>query len=875
MKGIFKKLFLGLFLCALICAGFSKNVKAAATVSDIKVGYDLTTGVKIDVKMSAASGETSDVFTLKMGYSNNNSEAPTTIGTVDWDGTQWVFNPISPGAGDGYNFSAASSSLTDTLTILPASGDEVKQKEMIRSVAKSKLSSTDTSGTIYVNVSDGTKTYNKDVKVFNPIVTVTVSGTSDIYSSKPSLVATKDDFETEISCPVSGNNWCFTGETFGYELKGKSGTVGAKYLSSPHKIISTPGATDGGPTKWRETIGASYSGTSIEYKYVGVKTIEFTPYTVEGADIVVNGISDPRKVKLTGKEDVEGSDLWASYSAGDVKLSRGTDTSYTISDAELSSSTEFTLKPTASGNKKLVVAIYDKAIDSDNALYSTSYNFKAVAKPSKVEFKPTSYTVTEGGTTQTHVYLGTTEVTSDCTFSSSKDTVADVDGYGEITGIAKSSSPVTITAEYDWANLYEGATGGDPIFAKASVKVGSGSTGGTLKFSSDPVCVSEGCEVNLVDFMSTDDKTMDVDVSFEGGIAGLGSKITTPEELKNVKIKGKKAGTKTKGITVWPFGDESSAVTANLKVYPAPSVSTGSSGGFGSFNSSSSSSNAGITVSVPASTYHGGESEWVPSVKYAFVTFNSLSSGKSTTLRGSVSGTTSSDSKTATVSLATVSNEISKIAKGDNDQIYVEVNPESAESDMLPDKAVSGVGILNAFKIELKGDSATYKVNGESVKDYFYAIADQEYTIESVAKNSGDKFQKWEGDESSTAKIDKIKFSSPRTLHAVYGNSSSSSSSSSSSKLTANGTGTGADSEGLDDVPKTGESKTDIWILWTVLLVSILGAGFMIYRRFGVVNAIAQAQADETAAIEQEKIDAEVKEKEDKLRVLKNLRNLK
>ena len=872
MKGIFKKLFLGLFLCALICAGFSKNVKAAAEVKTIDVDYAVTTGIKITVEMdgSADDGESHE---LMMGYDSSTTTAATPIGSVERSGSAWTFTGSSSTA--GYMFSATISG--NKIELNPVNTTEIDaQKEMIRSVAKSKLGGTDTSGTIYVNVSCESKTENEDVKVFIPKVTVTVSGASDIYKEKPELRVKDSDFEVDIYSYPGGtdNKWCITGESFGYELKGND--LGKKYLNSLHKTIDTPGATDGGTTKWRETIGASYSGTSIVYKYVGVKTVGFTPYTIEDANIIVNGTSKPRKVALTGVEKIGSSDLWESYSAGDVKLSRGTDTSYTINNAELSPSTEFTLTPTKSGNRKLFVDIYDKAIDSDNALYSMSYNFNAVAKPSNLKFDPTSYTVAEGYTKQTHVYLGTTEVTDDCTFSSSKDTVADVDGYGEITGIAKSSSPVTITAEYDWSSLYEGTTGTeDPLKATASVKVGSGSAGGKLKFNTDPVCVSEGCEVNLVDFMTTDDKTMDVDLYLEGGIAKLGSKITTPEELKKVKIKGTKAGKKTDGITVWPFGDEGSAVMADLKVYPSPSISTGSSGGFGSFNSSSSSSNAGITVSVPASTYHGGESEWVPSVKYAFVTFNSLSSGKSTTLRGSVSGTTSSDTKTATVSLATVSNEISKIAKGDNDQIYVVVNPESAESDMLPDKAVSGVGILNAFKIELKGDSATYKVNGESVKDYFYAIADQEYTIESVAKNSGDKFQKWEGDESSTAKIDKIKFSSPRTLHAVYGNSSSSSSSSSSSKLTANGTGTGADSEGLDDVPKTGESKTDIWILWTVLLVSILGAGFMIYRRFGVVNAIAQAQADETAAIEQEKIDAEVKEKEDKLRVLKNLRNLK
>ena len=874
MKGIFKKLFLGLFLCALICAGFSKNVKAA-TVKSIGVDYALATGTKITVEMdgTTSSGESHE---LTMGYDSSTTAAATSIGSVEWNDSAWTFTGSSTA---GYAFSATSIS-GNTIELNPVDATEISaQKEMIRSAAKDKLSSTDTSGTIYVNVSDGTKTYNKNVKVFNSIVTVTVSGTSGIYEDKSNLVATKDDFEAVIiTSPGADNRWGFSGEKFVYELKGKD-PLGASYLNSTHKKINTSGGTTSthGSNQWEVKFDETYSGATVGYEYVGVDKLEFVKGTssallpIEGANIYYKGESDSRKVKLTGIKDVDGGDPWASYS--EIKLSNSGSTNYSVSPTSLSPTTEFRITPSKVkiGNK-LIVTAYDSAISTE-PIYKWQYSFNTVDKPT-ITFRPTTYSVGVGETKDTSVFIGDENITVYCDFDTEKATIAEIDSSGEISGVSKGSTK--ITAKYEWSSDYEGTTGEEPpVKTTATVIVGSGSTGGTLKFSSDPVCVSEGCEVNLVDFMTTDDKTMYVDLILEGGIAKLGSKITPPEELKKVKIKGTKAGKKTDGITVWRSGDEGNPVMADLKVYPAPSVSTGSSGGFGSFNSSSSSSNAGLTISVPASTYHGGESDWVPSVKYAFVTFNSLSSGKSTTLRGSVSGTTSSDTKTATVSLATVSNEISKIAKGDNDQIYVEVNPESAESDMLPDKAVSGVGILNAFKIDLKGDSATYKVNGESVKDYFYAIADQEYTIESVAKNSGDKFQKWEGDESSTAKIDKIKFSSPRTLHAVYGNSSSSSSSSSSSKLTANGTGTGADSEGLDDVPKTGESKTDIWILWTVLLVSILGAGFMIYRRFGVVNAIAQAQADETAAIEQEKIDAEVKEKEDKLRVLKNLRNLK
>lgn len=861
MKGIFKKLFLGLFLCALICAGFSKNVKAA-TVSGTTVEYAKTTGVKLNVTMDGA-GATSESIPLYMDYSDATGTPTTQIGTVDWDGAQWKFIPDGT-VGSEYKFNSATSSAEFKLVLEAANSND--QLEAIRGCAQTKYGSDPAIKKVYINVTGSSE--GRPVMVVNPEVTVNdPTGIPSAYTSP----ATKTDFKVDYDYPKTGNNWVVEGESYGYKLVGNT-PKGIGYMESAHKRIGSIGHSEVSGY-FRDSIDATYSTAScpsITYTYLPVTTIDLD-LDFEDIYIIKGKSSDPRKVELDKK--VDGSD-WKNYSSSnnsEVRLSCTTGS--TATPTTLASMNEFTVTPNAAKEYTLTVSVFDTKIDSNIAQKEATFTFEGTTAPTEIAFDPTSFSLKVGETADLAVMCNGIDVTDECDIEVEKTTYADYFG-GEIEG--KSKGNTNVKADFCWAesSYFEGGTGSAKLSKSAPVKVISGSTGGTLKFSSDPVCVSEGCEVNLADFMSGD-KTMYVDLRLEGGIAKLGSKITTPEELKNVKIKGTKAGKKTDGITVWPFDDEDNPVMADLKVYPSPSISTGSSGGFGSFNSSSSSSNAGITVSVPASTYHGGESEWVPSVKYAFVTFGSLSSGKTTTLRGSVSGTTSSDTKTATISLATVSNEIGKIAKGDNDQIYVEVNPEMAESDMLPDKAVSGVGILNAYKIELKGDSATYKVNGESVKDYFYAIADQEYTIESVAKNSGDKFQKWEGDESSTAKIDKIKFSSPRTLHAVYGNSSSSSSSSSSSKLTANGTGTGADSEGLDDVPKTGESKTDIWILWTVLLVSILGAGFMIYRRFGVVNAIAQAQADETAAIEQEKIDAEVKEKEDKLRVLKNLRNLK
>ena len=789
---------------------------------------------------------------------------------MKWDATnsKWLFDAESSPLA-GYVFTTDSST-ESTLVIKAASTDALEQAKKLRDLK---------SATAYIRVSDGATPKSGIVNLVSPDVKVGVDGFDTIYTSDPGLRATSDDFTIQYKFKNEADSaysdarlWCLEGDEYNFKLISNSSRNGVNYLNSYHYVVGMKEALedDVPHNVWKDTIDSvtSFTNPTLTYKYNDAGTIGLTK--AFDKDIIINGPSDPRSITLGGT----GWDNYSTSNKSEVKLTG--ETGFSPSKDTLASSDTFTVTPIAAKGYTLTAKVYDTVISPDKPQNTKTFTFNVVEGPS-ISFDETEYEIEKGDNEYAVVYCGNKVVTDNCTLSSTKSTVATISSDGEITG--RSVGNATITAVYSgWASCYEGKTTGfsNPN-ATAIVIVTSGSTGGDLKFKDD-VYIYEGCSVNLMDFMKYDDKEMDVVVDFDGGIAKIGSKSDgkksdNPGALNQMMIYGAKVGSKTDGITVWPDGDPDASVSRLVKVYPAPSISIGSSGGFGSFNSSSSSSNAGIKITVPAATYHGRESEWNSKVEYAFVTFGSLSSGKSTTVYGSVSG--SGDTKTATISLATVSNEISKIAKGDSDQILVEVNPNVNGDITKPDKVVSGGGILLAYKIELKGDSATYKVNGESVKDYFYAIADQEYTIESVAKNSGDKFQKWEGDESSTAKIDKIKFSSPRTLHAVYGNSSSSSSSSSSSKLTANGTGTGADSEGLDDVPKTGESKTDIWILWTVLLVSILGAGFMIYRRFGVVNAIAQAQADETAAIEQEKIDAEVKEKEDKLRVLKNLRNLK
>ncbi len=200
---------------------------------------------------------------------------------------------------------------------------------------------------------------------------------------------------------------------------------------------------------------------------------------------------------------------------------------------------------------------------------------------------------------------------------------------------------------------------------------------------------------------------------------------------------------------------------------------------------------------------------------------------------------------------------------------------------------------LTVYRIKLlTSGGAKYKVNDKELDGtdpVFYAVEDADYEIKASAKDSSvGSLRYWEinGDRNdSTDDTKEFTAEKSRTYKAVYSTSSSSSwyggSSnyiySSSNTLTGRTTATGgAGGSGgdYDDVPKTGESKTDIWILWSVLLVSILGAGFMIYKRFGLVRAIAEADREEAEAVHQEMVEKQEKEKENMISTLKGLRKL-
>ncbi|MCR5591404.1 MAG: hypothetical protein K6F73_07690 [Lachnospiraceae bacterium] len=307
--------------------------------------------------------------------------------------------------------------------------------------------------------------------------------------------------------------------------------------------------------------------------------------------------------------------------------------------------------------------------------------------------------------------------------------------------------------------------------------------------------------------------------------------------------------------------------TAKVTVFPWPDLilNTSSSSSDSSLNSSSSSSTSSATspfkVVMPAGVYH--DNYMWSDVKKAKLVFSTSDKSKEATLDIS---STDKYTRSATVNSLAVTSILNDICTESSQDVKVTVYPMNG-SDY--DRNIDDSETITAYKITLDGSGgAKYTVNGTEMKDYFYAVKGTTYTIKSTSGN-GEKFTRWEGVDFSGESGGTITPSGSMTLKSIYGGSSSSSSSSSK-----NGAA-GDNADDYDDVPKTGESKADIWILWSVLLISILGAGFMIYKRFGLVRAIAEADEEVAIAEHRERAEAEKKEEENKMNMLKSLRNLK
>ena len=324
-------------------------------------------------------------------------------------------------------------------------------------------------------------------------------------------------------------------------------------------------------------------------------------------------------------------------------------------------------------------------------------------------------------------------------------------------------------------------------------------------------------------------------------------------------------------------------------VYPTPSISVSSSGGaiVDSASSSSSSDKSPFTVTMPNS------------VAYDTISYNNITqaqyeiTGSKTAsailpLSTSSSSGSNATTKSKAASWSTVAKLLDKACDESSETVSIAAYPINPDTGLV-DRNVSGTAQMTVYRIKLdSSEGAKYTVNGVDLgeiasgdHDYFYAVDGVSYTIVSSAKSTGTTLQRWDDDENNKSNTRTFTASSSKTYKAIYSSntttssSRSSSSSSSTGRTTAAGGSSGSGMDDYDDVPKTGESKADIWILWSVLFISILGAGFMIWKRFGLVKAIAEADEEVAYAEHEEMAEAKKQEKESKLKMLMDLRNLK
>ena len=401
---------------------------------------------------------------------------------------------------------------------------------------------------------------------------------------------------------------------------------------------------------------------------------------------------------------------------------------------------------------------------------------------------------------------------------------------------------------------------------------------------SDEIKVTEDEKIALTKYvlsagsmtMSVNAKATNTAASHVSVVGSNGKGIALPAALNSIYIHGKSATSKTgvQAFTVTSATDKSATDTTVVTVYPRPSItlnSSDSSSGSSlnsSTSSSSSSADSPFKVTMPTGVYHDDVA--YDTVKKAKIKFHrSDKDDKYATLDLGSSSSSSSLTKSASANSLAVTDILNDLCGDDSSYtIKLTAYPMDGDSDRYDDD-VYATEEFTAYKITLDGSGgAKYTVNGREMSGQFYAVKGTTYTIKSSSANGG-KFEKWDDSVFSSESGGSYKVLGAKTFKANY--TSTTPTPTPTPTTTPNNN---SNMDDYDDVPKTGESKADIWILWTVLFIAILGAGFMIWKRFGLVRAIAAADAEVAIAEEEERIETEKKEKEDKLNMLKDLRNL-
>ena len=664
----------------------------------------------------------------------------------------------------------------------------------------------------------------------------------------------KDDTSTAPTVTFSSSLGLNNGSS--YMFAGESDTFTATPTNLPVGMVAD---------YWK-----NYGHTSTGYRSNGTYTLDTSSYTgALESNIYANYDVNP-DATLTFSPDLEGAylakgkttNINRTFTLGGGYKGTNIDSLYfKISDTETVPVTTKTIGPNTTGafyftvptdtkltagSQKLIVEMKDGMIYEIpvNIVDPTAITVSLTPDPKNISLGDTSYmtasvTPNISGTIKYDYSFKTTNYDQYVKATKNENRL-ELEGLQERSGIKVTAKAILPVEGLDKA--------ADAIeSAQATINVT------TPTFDSlSTIYVNEGLTIPLSKFINNGSGGgINVsNVSSSGGY--ITSATTLPALAKNVNIKGDKATnlTSTSDVSVT---SGTTTKTAKVEVYPKPTLKMDTTG-------SGSSMKYKFEVTMPDKAYHGSTvGSSISKAKIKFVGKDGTYKMDAFDLKDDTSGYTKKNKDDVTIDFKKLREVFNDICKEDSEEVEVYVYADG-DGDIISDKKT-----LKVYKIRLDGSAgADYKVLGESVSDKFYAIKDKSYEISSTPKSgySGNP-TKWDGVSFGTNSSGSASFSESKTVKAYY-----------------NGGATTPtptpipNPNGYDDNPQTGESRADIWILWSVLLVSILGAGFMIWKRFGLVRAIAAADQEMAQAQEKERVEAEKKAEKDKMDMLKDLRNL-
>ena len=826
MKGI-RKLFLGLILLTLFGVGFKVEAKAAADPLNLKVVQK--TGGDIVIRFTGPTDRTAAGTVYPINTDNTNPatftykykvvSGSTTVktGTLALKHTQggtpeyqYIIDGGTPQADTSIQIDIPLPKTSLPDSIFGDTGD---------SNVKATVLTVEMNGTATVT---GTCSNATEYATTIPDNTTTINK----YKFTVTPKYDKGSFPAEAATPeiTATPEYAFEGDTLTATIV-KTPGKGYKFSSWKDGIESPTG----NPT---QTFTMGTSAKNVDCIFTK-DTAAVSIVDLNGKNFLKGVTSNEKTVNLTGYTYSDIKEVWINgtkLADTDVSVIPGT-------PAKL----KFKVPSTTGKDQTFALKMSDGQVYDD-------YKINIVPEPTITV--PTSYSIGVGDTAT---------ITPTCSVTPTSVGFKGETGYepyfslsetaGTITGVKTADKGYKVKATAALP-VIEGYTGETTIAAETTVYVE------TVKFK-DAIYVNKDKKVTLSDFLksgsaSTTISTLTNNADSYIEVSGY------PGKASDITVKGKSSGTKDDSLVI---GTDKLDVT----VYPEPKLSVETTGAGSSYKQT-------YTVKMPKGVYHGKKDDgwWIESVSKAKLVFKASSNSDKTreVTVDSFSDSSSSDEKLlkkATKELKTSDLNVifRDLCKNDSDTISVIAYPYNTNKDKIDTEIASEKKEFTVYKITMDtSGGANYTVNGETVSDYFYGIDGVTYEIKSSGKTANAKLNKdTSSSEFGSGETIQYKVAGARTLKAVYGGGS-------------NNEGGGGNMDDYDDVPKTGESKADIWILWSVLFIAILGAGFMIWKRFGLVRAIAAAEEEYAIAEEEERIETEKKEKEDKLNMLKDLRNL-